>query len=420
MPAVIIRALLSFLVPGGLIFTVAVLVVSNGLIADSLPALAAVYPYAVLVAGLVLGWRFGRSRLVFTVLVLVASDIALHQFVSAGAGAEVSGDIVVNSIALLLPLNLALFCYAEERGFLTSRGVLRIALIVLQVMGIVYLYQHPQSGIVPYLDYQLLNSELLQGVPLSQPALLGFIAATFLVSIRYIHQRNPVEGGFFWALVTVFYSLSRFEIGPESTVFLSTAGLILVASVIESSHGMAFLDELTGLPGRRALNEYYPKLGNRYVIGMVDIDLFKKFNDKYGHDVGDQVLRMVASRISKVSGGGKAFRYGGEEFTVVFPGKQLDETLPHLERLRKAIAEEKFVLRGRGRPKRKPENPKAASTPRHGVRITVSIGAAERSARNASAKQVVVAADKALYRAKQKGRNKVCSWPPGAFYRSGS
>lgn len=86
---------------------------------------------------------------------------------------------------------------------------------------------------------------------------------------------------------------------------------------------MAYQDELTSLPGRRALKEYLLKLGSEYTIAMFDIDHFKKFNDTHGHDVGDQVLRMVASKLATVSGRGKSFRYGGEEFTLVFSEKSL-------------------------------------------------------------------------------------------------
>ena len=58
-------------------------------------------------------------------------------------------------------------------------------------------------------------------------------------------------------------------------------------------------------------------MGRHYTLAMIDVDHFKKFNDTYGHDVGDLVLKMVAHQISQVNGGGKAYRYGGEEFTTV-------------------------------------------------------------------------------------------------------
>ena len=170
---------------------------------------------------------------------------------------------------------------------------------------------------------------------------------------------------------------------------------------------MAYHDDLTGLPGRRAMNEALLQLGSRYAMAMVDVDRFKRFNDTYGHDVGDQVLRMVASRLGVVSGGGKAFRYGGEEFSVIFPNKSTEEAAPHLEALRRAVAASRFVVRSSKRPRKKPPTPKPSVASRKEVSVTVSIGVADRADRGTGPQQVLKAADKALYRAKSAGRNRV-------------
>ncbi len=169
---------------------------------------------------------------------------------------------------------------------------------------------------------------------------------------------------------------------------------------------MAYHDALTGLPGRRALKEALLKLDRQYTVAMVDIDHFKKFNDWYGHDVGDHVLCMVASKLARVTGGGKGFRYGGEEFTVIFPCSLLD-VIPHVERLRKTIETSEFILRGPERPKKKPENPATIKKSQRSVSVTVSIGVAERDDRHNTPLEVIKAADNALYRAKGYGRNQV-------------
>jgi diguanylate cyclase (GGDEF)-like protein len=140
---------------------------------------------------------------------------------------------------------------------------------------------------------------------------------------------------------------------------------------------------------------------------MVDVDHFKQFNDRYGHDVGDQVLRMVAAKLEQASGGGKAFRYGGEEFAVVFPDQSAADALPHLESLRREVQASCFVLRGPDRPKKKPDTPKPPSGPRKAVLVTVSIGVAAWDEQKRKADHVIKAADLALYRAKAAGRNKV-------------
>ena len=189
---------------------------------------------------------------------------------------------------------------------------------------------------------------------------------------------------------------------------------------------MAFRDELTGLPGRRALEERLVALGPNYVIAMVDVDHFKKFNDTHGHDIGDQVLKMVGARLAEVEGGGKAFRYGGEEFSVLFPDMTVAESLPFLEALRDNIENYKLAVRTEERRKDerdskkdrrtttgRPAKPKAEDgvqafrRPDQQLSVTVSIGVAARSEILDAPAKVIKAADAALYRAKEGGRNRV-------------
>ena len=85
---------------------------------------------------------------------------------------------------------------------------------------------------------------------------------------------------------------------------------------------MAYRDELTGLQARRAMNEQLMGLGRQYVIAMVDVDHFKRFNDTFGHDVGDQVLKMVATKIEGVKGGGRLSVTAGRNSLFFFPGKK--------------------------------------------------------------------------------------------------
>jgi GGDEF domain-containing protein len=205
----------------------------------------------------------------------------------------------------------------------------------------------------------------------------------------------------------MFLSVNQIEAGSDALYFYAgTAGLVLVFAVLEHGYDIAYRDELTGLPGRRAFNDVMTQLGGTYAIAMCDVDHFKKFNDTYGHDAGDQVLRMVAAELSQVGGGGRAFRYGGEEFLVVFRGRSAKEAEPFVEALRRSIADRGFVLRSPDRPARKPgpaKETKQTSAPK--VNITISIGLAERSKRHSTPELVLDAADATLYRAKAAGRN---------------
>jgi diguanylate cyclase (GGDEF)-like protein len=201
------------------------------------------------------------------------------------------------------------------------------------------------------------------------------------------------------------------------TVYFGVAGLILAISIIENSYSLAYQDELTGLASRRAFNEGTERLRPPYSVAVVDIDHFKNINDTYGHDTGDQVLRLVASRLARVSGGGESFRLGGEEFTILFRGRTSDEVLDHLELLRVDIENASFQLRRRQerrKARRAPDRRTPARTRRKSrslrnsgtLSVTVSIGVAE-SQSGRSAGEVLEQADQALYRAKQGGRNRL-------------
>jgi diguanylate cyclase (GGDEF)-like protein len=404
---VVVRTFFSLLIPGGLIFLATALLLETGALNKSLYALVHLYPYLVAAAGVLLGWRFNRSRLVLSILVLAIADRALLYYGSGVAVSPTTARSVTNAVAILLPLNLAAISLVKERGIVTWRGLLRFGIILLQVLLVFLICRYPQLGVAKALDFSFVKSGFLAKIALSQLALLAFTAAFLLLTIRFILHEGVIENGFFWALLSAFFAFVVGKTGAISTIYLATAGLVLVISVVETSHSMAFLDELTGLPARRALNEALLKLGSNYTVAMLDIDHFKKFNDKYGHDVGDQALRMVASKLADVSGGGRPYRYGGEEFTILFPGKLVDECLPHLERTRKAIEEAEFILRGRGRPRKKPEKPKKTKGRRKKAAVTISIGVAERNEKFSTPQQVIKAADKALYKAKKAGRNRI-------------
>src|SRR5258708_34692393 len=87
-------------------------------------------------------------------------------------------------------------------------------------------------------------------------------------------------------------------------------------------------------------------------------DHFKRFRGKQGPAIGDQVLKLVAARLAGGGGGGRAFRYGGEEFTVLFPGSTESEGMPHREAARSAVELYKMTIRGENRPQDKEEGSK--------------------------------------------------------------
>lgn len=401
----LIRGVWEFLWPGGLVLVAAFVAVRYGFVDSWLPRAERILPYAVVGVGVLLSWRFHRSRLAFVILILVLAERILHYFGPGGLFLSGNEELVLKSVAILLPVNMFLFYLVKERGLFNLRGGIRFAFILCQPLVVVFLF-HTQPWIFMYFDYQFIDYVLPVGFDLSQPVLLVHGAVTVIFFIGSLVGRGPILRGFFWAQLAILTAFSAYGGKGSVTFYFSLAGIIIILAVIEAAYAMAFRDELTGLPARRALSSTLLGLGRCYTIAMVDIDFFKKFNDTYGHDVGDQVLRMVASYLERVGGGGRSFRYGGEEFTIVFSGKDAEEAIPHLEKLREDIAKARFTLRGNSRPKKVRGKGKKIS---NSVAVTVSIGAAMPGGDRTKPADVIKAADKALYRAKKKGRNQVVS-----------
>ncbi|MDT7517084.1 GGDEF domain-containing protein [Rhodoferax mekongensis] len=159
---------------------------------------------------------------------------------------------------------------------------------------------------------------------------------------------------------------------------------------------LASQDFLTGLPNRRAFHSFLSEkriltnsLDDSYCICILDIDHFKRINDQYGHDTGDEVLKFVAQQMKKaVRAGDFVARIGGEEFVLLMPKTQLKDGIAVAERLREAIALCEFVGYWGS------------------IQITVSLGMAQYF-HGSTNSELIDIADRALYRAKQGGRNKL-------------
>ena len=237
-------------------------------------------------------------------------------------------------------------------------------------------------------------------------ALGGSALGLAILGAGALRRRDAVSRGLLWTLAAALLALQSTN-ATLASLYLASGALVLVVALVEASYFMAYRDGLTGLPGRRAFDEALARLGTRYAIAMVDVDHFKRVNDTHGHDVGDQVLRLVATRLEAVQGGGRPYRYGGEEFAIIFPGKTADDALSALEAIRIWIEEDAFAIRGVNRPKAPPKPLKRSRKKKKDLRVTVSAGVAECAGRGTKPSDVVQAADAALYKAKQKGRNRV-------------
>jgi len=418
-------ALKSLIVPGGILLLGVISLVYSGWLTLALPALTFLY-YSALIGGMLLAWRFHSSRSFFALSVLFLAQQAISLFGGGHASPGTPGWIAAQAVALLVPLNFMLIALMHERSFTVS-GTAPIALFLFTQSVIVAVLCQAAEGSRPLASHA---HHVPTTVSLPSYALLGFAAVGIFLLVRCLLTRKPVDGALLWALGAFFLSLRFTETARIATIYSATAACILATSIIENSYLLAYHDELTTLPSRRAFNDALLRLQDPYAIAVVDIDHFKRFNDTYGHDTGDQVLRLVAANLARVTGGGQAYRCGGEEFTILFPGKTIPEVADHLEQLRAAIEASEFRMRSGDRrqaprgPDRRNQRTRGRARKGDAIRqlaqqrtpaplsVTVSMGVASSTKEQPHADLVLEAADKALYRAKDNGRNRIESASP--------
>jgi diguanylate cyclase (GGDEF)-like protein len=367
---------------------------------------APVYP-AVFVIGALQCWKFRRTRLLFAVVLVAMADRILLHFAGPDAMAEPMARAVYNAVAVLFPLNFLLVSAVPERGPTTLRSLLLWVAVIAQPGIVGRLLAADDGTLAGILESKFLGEYTFEFTSIPHLGILAFTVALVALVARLFWEPSEEKSAQFWALLAGLLAIGAGEGALASTTYYAAAGLMIVQAVIDTSYRLAYQDALTHLPTRRGFNEALEQVVGHWTVAMVDVDHFKAFNDKHGHEVGDQVLRMVAAEMGKVTGGGKSFRYGGEEFAILFANKRVEQVQPHIEKLRGTIAGRVFTIRGAFRPRKRPDAPKAGKKPRRTLKITVSIGAADSTDPKESVDDVVKAADVALYQAKQAGRNRV-------------
>lgn len=326
-------------------------------------------------------WKFNKSRAGFVTLLILLAFFNSYNipFLSIPPGMFV----------FLISLNITILCFLKEKGVFSVYGMKKAGYFLIQFFVVC---------VIAFANFDIINKS-----PHYYTLSLIFIAVCIFKTIFFDRD---------YSLTATLGSISAIGITSGINVDINgfqivSAFIIIFAGVIFSIYSTSYVDELTALPGRRAYNERCSMLSDLYTIAMTDIDHFKNFNDTYGHDTGDEVLKLVAKIISSVGGGGKAFRFGGEEFVIIFDGLAKEDAVEFLEEIRKDLEETPFVVRNKETRSKyektgKKPKPESAKT----VKITMSIGAGD-SKNEKNPEKVMKKADTALYKAKNAGRNQV-------------
>ena len=366
-------------------------------------------PYALFIFTIVLAHAFKQSRIA---MVSAAMLLAYWVIQSRLQSPLSTGTTILelSLLTLLTPISLLLvFSYRDTSIISKPFGLYLLKLSIFFIWSWITLSYVYEDGLNNLNDTFLFVWPNVSQLPF---ILVIFSLAMVLIFSIFLMNRNSIIDVVLYTtalLSSITYSFIHVTF-ISSTLF-SLTGILLLLYLINASYELAFNDNLTDIPGRLALESDLRHLGKIFSIAMVDIDHFKSFNDSYGHETGDDVLKLVASKLQKVGKKARVYRYGGEEFTILFKGREAPDTLSELEELRVALEEYEMVIRNK---EARPKNDKVGSKQRktraksNTVNITISIGVADNLDFD-TVPEVMKAADNALYKAKKTGRNRVCS-----------
>lgn len=384
---------------------------------DSLSGLKAAGPFALLGLAMAIAVWFNRGPAFIAGASLLAAGVAWQWILEPmGPQSGAPARAVFLAVSVLVPANLLLAVTLAEQGFFHRQNYRWLLVGLAEILFVAWLASAGQGAVAGTGWLALLDHWLLRSPPTPALARLVFAAALTVALLRAwpkppARAPLPLDLAMVSVLVAFFFACEWARTPGAFAGFMAAAGAMLLLALLQESHRLAFRDELTGLPGRRALEERLRGLGHVYTLAVVDVDHFKPFNDTHGHDIGDQVLRLVAARLAEVAGGGMAYRYGGEEFVVLFPERRLTDAEPHLEEVRRSIEGYRMAVRAPDRPRDRKAGTarRGDQSPEKTLSVTVSMGVAEADGRSRDLKPATVmkAADEALYRAKKAGRNRI-------------
>lgn len=333
--------------------------------------------------------QYGQSKLALTCFILVflqAIPLVFPSLVTTLLYKEVIPTCAVATVTYLM--------WMRERSF-TRYSLFHFFFIVLAVCLTVFILN------IVFSAFNI--NDVYQDTKRQTSTLLVMALSVFAVLLKLMIK--PTNGHLSLAVTVIVISLIVFFLGTmQDSLSYAILPVLFIGGLIADSHSMAYRDQLTGIKSRRALEQAATGLGHQYSVVMCDVDHFKKFNDTYGHDVGDQVLRLVAKKLNQVEGGGRAYRYGGEEFTLLFSGKTADQVSPFVEKVRQAIETYKIALRDQNRDLQSKKN-RSGKQAHKTVSVTMSFGIAQLNGAAQPFEDVVKLADKALYKSKKAGRN---------------
>jgi GGDEF domain-containing protein len=358
--------------------------------------------------GLVFGWYFSSTRMLLSLVCLAFADQALVRWPPEDNAGSVSETVFAAS-AFLLPLNFLTLAVVKETRMSLVRA-LRVLPFLLQVFAVWWLCDPMHQDIAVALRSAYLPGWSTHWTPVPQAALIVFLIAGLLLSVRCLVRRNSMDAGAAWALGAVFLAYHGTRFGWSPANFFSAAGVILFAALLQETYQDTYRDELTGIAGRMAYAEATAQLASQYALAVLAIDQLNGYACIHGKPVVEQILKLLAPKVQTACRTGRVFRVSGEELTLLFQQQSAVQALVELERIRKRLESTLLILRDGRRIREEDPEVRGTATARGNdqvLPITASIGVADSLVEGATLSVVIKAAYRALYEAKGTGGNAV-------------
>jgi diguanylate cyclase (GGDEF)-like protein/PAS domain S-box-containing protein len=309
-------------------------------------------------------------------------------------------DVVIAGLEITQKMNLQHELEVSTSRFRSVVNAAYDAIITVDQEHNITLFNRAAENLFGYDSSEVIGQPLMQLIPEQSRQHHSEYIRQFArspVRSRQMNERNLIYGRHRdGALLPVEIAISKINVGGLIEFTAIVRDIEDRVRLMNLLQRQATKDPLTGLPNRREFLEVVHnilKSTKELSVFMLDIDFFKKVNDTYGHDAGDEVLHVLAkvgaASVRKLD---IFARWGGEEFVAALPGADLEEARMVAEKLRAKIEAHDFTHQWRGgRP----------------IPFTVSIGTTERAADEHDVDAILKRADQALYKAKQTGRNRV-------------
>jgi diguanylate cyclase (GGDEF)-like protein len=356
-------------------------------------------------------WRLNQTRLVAVALGLAASAEWLWSAFSQLPPHALAPE---DAWLAVVPTGLALALIPKEARLFSQRSLLRLALMLLPALLFWAVWTSDSGSVSQILDWRVLGP--VKSWHPSHAAHLSLVLLGLALWLGLDPKLAPAQialGGSVLGQAALAWATagSAPGTGLEGRAWLAShlaQAACLLFALFLMYWQRVYLDELTGIPNRRALDERLSHLDGPYSLAMVDIDHFKKFNDSYGHDQGDDVLRMVGKHLDQQTQQ-RAFRYGGEEFCILLPGEASDAAFDLMDSVRDSLARHRFNIRlpQKIRAKTSEDDRGTLKAKTESVKVTISVGVARPDKKHSDPGAVMRLADEGLYKAKEAGRNNV-------------